>query len=213
MEWGLQHEVGGVLTFLRQCPEIPEAATHLPITVKECGFLTVPDAPFKMGASPDALLEFGDGFRAVLEVKSVSPFTAERATGGGPFTYVGGRKRLPSSVHPVHFCQVQLQMMAAGVGTAFLVSYGVKTTKVFQVLVSPAWCATMQAVLLQLHALYGAPGASSPGTPAQFGRIWGPSYAQFLQLTLAEVNRCSREVAEVESFMPNGWQQQPRFCS
>jgi hypothetical protein len=81
---------------------IPKAATHLPITVKECGFLTVLDAPFKMGASPDALFELADGFKAALELKSVLPYCTERAAaGGGPFKYLGGRKRLLSSVQPV----------------------------------------------------------------------------------------------------------------
>jgi hypothetical protein len=72
----------------------------------------------------------------------------------------------------------------------------------------------MQTLLQQLHALYGTPDASSPGTPKQFFRIVAPSYAQFLQLAaLAEMKRCSREVAVVESFMPNGWRQQPKCCS
>ena len=200
LQWGLQHEANGrkllisTRTWHKQLPAFHGVTS---VRLQEQGFhqlsqqhlaalgshlpegFSLQQLP-PMGASPDDVLlaEGPTGLkRYAVEYKATFPFVLAKQgkenTAMQLYEYVPGKHR-PKVLLPLHYAQMQLQMLVLGVDSCLYVSYGVNKSVVTLIPFCPEWCGEM---LTWVGHFWANPAAPSSDAKAK------EAYASFLKLT------------------------------
>ncbi|GLC43389.1 hypothetical protein PLESTM_001465600 [Pleodorina starrii] len=201
-EWGLAHEANCRLLLLRKLTETPWFRAAQSVELREVGFLPWRPPSFvilpsqmgvvpltvalpPMGASSDDILVVqqagGEVLRIAAEYKASFPFVKD-SSGAAAYKYLGGAKRLPQTLPPMYYAQVQLAMQACSATHCVLVYYGINKSKLYLVARDDAWCSEALAFASSFWGRQAAP-------PENFGVYWGgEQYIHFLKET---AKRCA----------------------